>query len=105
MSEGELVLVVPRSSIMADPGWRGLRSDLLPGDTFEALVATHGEFRPRGEVERDRAWKQVIPYLVLRDGPRYFLMRRTKAGGDTRLFDLWTIGLGGHLNPDRKSTR
>jgi predicted NUDIX family phosphoesterase len=50
-------------------------------------------------MEIDRAWKQVIPYLVLRDGPRYFLMRRTQAGGDVRLHDRWTIGVGGHLNP------
>jgi predicted NUDIX family phosphoesterase len=41
----------------------------------------------------------VIPYLVLRDGPRYFLMRRTRAGGDARLHDRWSIGIGGHLNP------
>jgi len=41
----------------------------------------------------------VIPYLVLRDGPRYFLMRRTQAGGDARLHDRWSIGVGGHLNP------
>jgi predicted NUDIX family phosphoesterase len=50
-------------------------------------------------MERDRAWKQVIPYLVLRDGPRYFLMHRTRAGGDARLHDRWSIGVGGHLNP------
>ena len=62
-------------------------------------MARAGEFRPRGQMERERSWKQVIPYLVLRDGPRYFLMRRTKAGGDARLHDLWTIGVGGHLNP------
>ena len=31
-------------------------------------------------MERDPAFKQVIPYLVLRDGPRYFLMQRTTAG-------------------------
>ena len=71
----------------------------MSGGEFEAVVADHGEFRPRGGMERDRSWKQVIPYLVLRDGPRYFLMRRTKAGGDARLHDLWTIGVGGHLNP------
>jgi predicted NUDIX family phosphoesterase len=97
MSDDELVLVVPRHVLMPDPGWHGLRSSV--GDEFEALVAEHGEFRPRGEVEPDRSWKQVIPYLVLRDGPRYFLMRRTRAGGDARLHDLWTIGVGGHLNP------
>jgi predicted NUDIX family phosphoesterase len=26
-------------------------------------------------------------------------MQRTKGGGDIRLHDLWTIGVGGHLNP------
>jgi predicted NUDIX family phosphoesterase len=50
-------------------------------------------------MERDPSFKQVIPYLVLRDGPRYFLMRRTQAGGDARLHDRRSIGVGGHLNP------
>ena len=97
MSAGELVLVVPRVSLMADPGWYGVMTAGL--STFEAIVARDGVFRPRAEVEVDRAWKQVIPYLVLRDGARYFLMRRTRAGGDARLHDRWTIGVGGHLNP------
>ena len=97
MTNGELVLVVPRPSLMADPGWHGITTEGLEG--FEALVARDGEFRPRAEVEVDRSWKQVIPYLVLRDGPRYFLMRRTQAGGDARLHDRWSIGVGGHLNP------
>ena len=99
MSEGEQVLVIPRSSIMEDPGWLGVRSepDELAG--FEALVAREGRFQPRAQMETDRAWKQVIPYLVLRDGGRYFLMRRTKAGGDARLHDRFSIGVGGHLNP------
>ncbi len=99
MTDGELVLVIPRASIMADPGWHGLRSDVMTGPDFEARVARDGAFRPRAEMERDPAWKQVIPYLVLRDGTRYFLMRRTKAGGDERLHDRFSIGVGGHLNP------
>jgi predicted NUDIX family phosphoesterase len=94
----ELVLVIPRSAVMDDPGWTGVRRHgALSG--FEALVAREGRFEPRGRVEEDRSLKQVIPYLVLRDGPRYFLMRRTRAGGDERLHDLWSIGVGGHLNP------
>jgi predicted NUDIX family phosphoesterase len=93
---GELVLVVPRTALMDDPGWLGVRAEI--GD-FEDLVAREGRFRPRVEMERDRSWKQVIPYLVLRDGPRYFLMRRTRAGGDERLHERWSIGVGGHLNP------
>ena len=97
MSADELVLVVPRASLMGDPGWLGVTTDGL--DDFESIVARDGEFRPRGEMEVDRSWKQVIPYLVLRDGPRVFLMRRTKAGGDSRLHDRFSIGVGGHLNP------
>jgi predicted NUDIX family phosphoesterase len=50
-------------------------------------------------MEGDPSYKQIIPYLVLRDGDRYFLMRRTRAGGDARLHDRWSIGVGGHLNP------
>ena len=97
MTDGEQVIVIPRASLMADPGWLGITTDGL--DDFEALVAREGQFRPRAEVEVDRSWKQVIPYLVLRDGLRYFLMRRTQAGGDARLHDRWSIGVGGHLNP------
>ena len=93
----EQVLVIPRASIMADPGWLGVRSEAPDG--FEEIVAREGRFAPRAEMEVDRAWKQVIPYLVLRDGERYFLMRRTKAGGDARLHDRFSIGVGGHLNP------
>jgi predicted NUDIX family phosphoesterase len=36
----------------------------------------------------------------MRDGERLFLMRRTKAGGDARLHDLYSLGIGGHLNPE-----
>ncbi len=97
MSAGEQVLVIPRTAIMTDPGWLGVRSDNLEG--FEELVAREGRFVPRADAEVDRSLKQVIPYLVLRDGPRYFLMRRTKAGGDARLHDRFSIGVGGHLNP------
>jgi predicted NUDIX family phosphoesterase len=93
----ELVLVIPRAAVMADPGWLGVTS--ADQATFEALIAREGRFEPRSTAERDRSLKQVIPYLVLRDGQRYFLMRRTRAGGDERLHDRWSIGVGGHLNP------
>jgi predicted NUDIX family phosphoesterase len=50
-------------------------------------------------MEIDDSQKQIIPYLVLRDRDRYFLMRRTRSGGDARLHDRWSIGVGGHINP------
>lgn len=50
-------------------------------------------------MEHEPSFKQLIPYLVLRDGPRYFLMQRTRAGADARLHDRYSIGVGGHVNP------
>lgn len=93
----ELVLVVPRPALVPGDGWLGVRR----GDLEAALetVRHEGRFVRRGDAEDDPTLKQVIPYLVLRDGDRWFLMRRTRAGGDARLHDLWSIGVGGHLNP------
>jgi predicted NUDIX family phosphoesterase len=93
----EHVLVILRSAVMDDPGWHGVRTDGLAG--FADLVAREGRFIPRSVAELDRSSKQVVPYLVLRDGDRTFLMRRTRAGGDARLHDRYSIGVGGHLNP------
>ncbi|MBI2776226.1 MAG: NUDIX domain-containing protein [Chloroflexi bacterium] len=93
----ERVLVIPRAVLMPDPGWHGIRTDGI--GAFEALVARHGTFRDRTEAENDRSTKQVIPYLVLRDAERTFLMRRTSAGTDARLHERYSIGIGGHLNP------
>ncbi len=93
----EQVFVVPRAAIMPGHGWRGLRTADL-ADTLVTIERT-GRFAARAAMELDPGFKQIIPYLVLRDGPRWFLMRRTRAGGDARLHDRWSIGLGGHLNP------
>jgi predicted NUDIX family phosphoesterase len=96
-SPDELVLVVPREALVPGAGWLGVRRT----DMAEALatVAREGRFVRRADAEEDPSHKQVIPYLVLRDGERWFLMRRTRGGGDARLHDLGSIGVGGHLNP------
>jgi predicted NUDIX family phosphoesterase len=93
----EQVLVVPRAAVIHGRGWRGVRTEELEG-VLDAITR-QGRFEPRSLVESDPRWKQVIPYLVVRDGPRYFLMQRTRGGADARLHDLWSIGVGGHVNP------
>ncbi len=94
---GEQVLVVTRDLLPDGGDWYGVRSAGV--DDFLGVVAAHGRFRPRALMETDPGHKQIIPYLVLRDGADFFLMRRTRAGGDARLHDHWSIGVGGHLNP------
>ena len=93
----EQVYVVARSVVPDGADWYGLRTDGL--DVFVTGLERDGRYGSREAMERDPSFKQIIPYLVLRDGPRYFLMRRTRAGADARLHDRYSIGVGGHLNP------
>jgi predicted NUDIX family phosphoesterase len=96
--DDELIVGVPRARIIGKDPWHGIRE----ADIAAALAAigTAAEVRRRGDAEEDPSWQQIIPYLLLRDGARIFLMRRTRAGGDARLHERWSIGIGGHLNPD-----
>jgi predicted NUDIX family phosphoesterase len=94
----ERVLGIARSFVPGGLGWRGVRGVAL--EPYLVAATRHGEFRPRAEAETDPSWKQLIPYLLVRDGERIFLMRRSKAGGDERLHDRYTIGVGGHVNPE-----
>jgi predicted NUDIX family phosphoesterase len=96
--DDELVLGVPRDRIIGTDPWKGIRGgDVAP---YLDVIASEGTYRRRGDAELDPSWKQVIPYLLMRDGERVFLMQRTAAGGDARLHDLWSLGIGGHLNPE-----
>ena len=93
----EQVLGIARALVPGGLKWRGVRG--VPLGPYLAAIQEWGTFRPRREAETDPSWKQIIPYLVRRDGERILLMRRTRAGGDTRLHEKYTIGIGGHVNP------
>lgn len=97
-TRSEQVLGLPRSLVPGGLDWRGVRGVKL--EPLLEAAREHGEFRARADAEDDPSWKQLIPYLVVRDGERLFLMKRTRAGGDARLHDLYTIGVGGHVNPE-----
>lgn len=98
MSGDEFVLGLPRARLPGGAAWRGVvYGDVAP---VLALIAAEGTYRPRVEVEEDRGWKQIIPYVVLRNQGSIFLMRRSRAGGDARLHERYSIGIGGHVNPE-----
>ncbi len=96
----ERVLVLPRSGVPGGCDFHGIRkADAAALVTLRAAVATRGRYLDRATAEVDPNHKQLIPYVVVRDGARVFLMDRTDAGGDPRLHGKASIGVGGHLNP------
>ncbi len=96
----ERVLVVPRSGVPDGCDFTGIRlADGAGLDALRATVTRSGRYLDRQVAEDDPRHKQLIPYVVVRDGARVFLMQRTEAGGDARLHGKASIGVGGHLNP------
>jgi predicted NUDIX family phosphoesterase len=96
----EQVLVLPRADVPGGCDFRGLRSaDAADLDVLADAVRRQGRYLPRPAAEDDPTYKQLIPYVVVRDGPRVFYMERTRAGGDPRLHLKGSVGVGGHLNP------
>ena len=96
----ERVLVLPRADVPGGCDFHGIRqADEGALAALRATVATRGRYLDRPVAEDDPNHKQLIPYVVVRDGERVFLMHRTDAGGDPRLHGKASIGVGGHLNP------
>ena len=91
----EQILVVPRGDLFWNGAFRGVSADGL--EEYLARIRRSSIFRRRGDVEDDPSLKQIIPYLVVRSGDRYMLIRRTRAGNEQRLHDLYAIGVGGHI--------
>jgi predicted NUDIX family phosphoesterase len=80
----------------------------LSGPETERLrlaIVERGFFVERDYAERTPSWKQVIPYSIVSVDGRILLMRRLSGGGDSRLFDKLSIGVGGHINPADVGTR
>lgn len=96
----ERVLVLPRERVPGGCDFHGIRAATVTTlDDLRESVDRHGAYVDRPLAETDPSRKQLIPYVVVRDRERVFLMHRTDAGGDPRLHGRASIGVGGHLNP------
>ncbi len=67
---------------------------------FETAVAEHGFFVERARAETSPQWKQVIPYSIVECDGRILVVRRLRKGGESRLHEKHSIGIGGHINPE-----
>lgn len=66
-------------------------------DRYFAAILSRLEARPREQAEEDPSFKQLIPYVVFRSGDRVFRYIRGRRGGEARLHELRSIGVGGHI--------
>ena len=70
---------------------------------LQKLLIEKSFFHNRADAEERFDIKQIIPYLTVRrknteDNYEYFLLHRTKKQSEKRLHNLYSLGIGGHLN-------
>ncbi len=95
----EMILVVKREHLFAkEAAWNGLKE--VQFDAYLKLIQEKKQFLPRAHMEVDPAYKQIIPYLIFTHDNKYFLMQRSSSGGEKRLKNKYTLGIGGHIRQE-----
>jgi len=105
----ELVFAFP-----TDEFWKLMtykKKGLIKGNS-EVLkkIIQNGLFLRRSELEEDPSFKQIIPYAIIsnkepeRSGVRqsqsFYLFKRTSRQTEKRLRNKFSLGVGGHMNPN-----
>ena len=52
----------------------------------------------RAFLENEPKFRQLIPYVVVKQDDKYLAYKRETAGGESRLHNLFSIGIGGHVD-------
>ncbi len=98
----ERVLVVPTELFHRLGHFQGFTAEV---DRYlgELLSCTHTSYRPRGQVEADPGFKQLIPYVIFRhtdDRGRETVFQYTRGSGqgEGRLHRKHSVGIGGHIS-------
>lgn len=78
--------------------------DMRDFEEFFFNILPHAFFMDRDKAEKDMAFKQIIPYTVIVHKDKILAYKRSKKGNEARLTNKWSIGFGGHLNPEDHMT-
>lgn len=99
MTENETVLCIKRQ--LLPESWVQQKSVVpLELEVFIENCSTAGfMFTNRRDAEQDPSYKQIIPYIILQTKDLEKTAIYNRQGSERRLHDLWSIGIGGHINP------
>lgn len=98
MSKTETILCQPVDLIkmMVDNKTGFIPKDSVNDDKF--FDSNRLWFIPRPIAEENTDFRQLIPYVILRYKDRIGIYERTSKGGENRLHNLVSIGMGGHVS-------
>ena len=100
----EQILVIRRNVLFMYPEeyFEGIKN---ARDCKEILsrISGYAHFKPRNEMEQDELFMQIIPYIILRHKNTFFLYKRLQKAQESRLHEKYSLGIGGHINPQDES--
>ncbi|AMM44891.1 nudix hydrolase [Bacillus phage SP-15] len=106
----EVIIVAPRLEVFEDEKltFEGVITDQAKVSKIVGNISKYYTTIRRGHpddstpkennAEINFDYKQPIPYAVIRRANQVFLYRRLAGGGESRLQDKLSLGVGGHMN-------
>ena len=94
----ELVFAIPVKELWKLLAYKELGLIYTKSDSLKTIVRK-GLFRKRNELEEDPSFKQIIPYAVISHKDSFLLFKRSSGQTEKRLQNLYSLGMGGHMNP------
>ncbi|MCX7981391.1 MAG: hypothetical protein N2572_00585 [Syntrophales bacterium] len=64
---------------------------------FAAIEQAGYTFMPRQTIEENPRYKQIIPYVIVREQETFTFASYKRGGSESRLHDLTSCGIGGHI--------
>ena len=99
MNQTEKVLCIPRNRLPQSWVQEQSRVTMALDEFTRQCTASEFAFVDRPLAEKDPSLKQVIPYIVLQTMDQKKTAVYNRQGSEARLHDLWSLGIGGHINP------
>jgi predicted NUDIX family phosphoesterase len=101
-SPNENILVIKRSLFDELGSFQGLNFE---SEKYLSAILSRGNnfFLPRAQAEKDPAYKQIIPYVLVAFENSVLHYVRGKKAGEQRLVAKGSIGIGGHMNESDES--
>ena len=95
----EIIVVIEREKLFLEVNpFQGFTADKKNVDFMNHNLSKHFEEMRRGDAETNPHYKQPIPYAIVKVGAKIFTYKRLSQGGEERLHNMISIGLGGHMN-------
>ena len=104
MTKNETVLCIKKD--LLPESWVRQKS-IVPLDLdgfIETCSAAGFTFINRPDAENNPSYKQIIPYVILQTTHLEKTATYNRQGSEHRLHNLWSIGIGGHINPIDQET-